>query len=104
VEEHRHRLQERIKEWNDNKCLNRTGSPECTSATRELKRLSAAAAMELESARPWSVEQEELAQRTLSRLKAVSMLTQDETASMAMLHSELLFLDQALGSWSAFSG
>lgn len=104
VEEYRHRLRERIKEWNDNMCLNRTGSLECTAATLGLKRLSAAAAMELESARPWPVEQEELAQRTLSRLKAVSVLTQDETASTSMLHSELLFLNQELESWSAFSG
>jgi hypothetical protein len=104
VEEHRHRLREGIKEWNDNMCLNRTGSLECTAATLKLKRLSTAAAMDLENARPWPVEQEELAQRTLSRLKAVSMLTQNETASTSMLHSELLFLDQALQSWSAFSG
>lgn len=104
VEEHRHRLQEGIKEWNGNMCRNRTGSVECTAVTLGLKRLSAAAAMELESARPWPVKQEELAQRTLSRLKAVSMFTQDETASMARLQSELLYLDQALQSWSAFSG
>lgn len=104
VEEYRHRLRERIKEWKDNMCLNRTGRLECTAATLGLKRLSAAAAMELESARPWPAEQEELAQRTLSRLKAVSVLTQDETASTSMMHSELLFLNQELESWSAFSG
>ncbi|KRE52415.1 hypothetical protein ASG92_25565 [Arthrobacter sp. Soil736] len=85
-------------------CVNATGSLDCTAATLGLQRLSEAAALELENARPWPSGQEELADRTVSRLKAVSMLTKDEQASMSMLHSELTFLDQTLQSWSAFSG
>jgi hypothetical protein len=103
VEEYRHRLQEEIQKWNDSMCV-KARSLDCTTATFGLKRLSEAAALELENARPWPSEQEELADRTLSRLKAVSMLTEDGQASMSMLDSELILLDQTLQSWSAFSG
>lgn len=104
VEEYRHRLQEEIQKWNDGMCVNATGSLDCTTATLALKRLSEAAALELENARPWPSEQEELADRTLSRLTAVARLTKDGQASTSMLDSELKFLDQTLQSWSAFSG
>jgi len=104
VEEYRHRLQEEIQNWTDGMCVDAPGSLDCTAATLGLNRHSGAAALALENARPWPSDQAELADRTLARLKAVSRLTKDETASMSMLDPELLSLDRTLQSWSAFSG
>lgn len=103
LEEYRTKLQMEIRNWKDAACGNASPSPICAEAMLGVQRLSEAAAMELEAARPWPTEQAELAGKTVSRLNAVFLLAKDGSKP-SRLDSELTVLDQTLQSWSTFSG
>ena len=96
---HREPLLEAIRRFKNNLCINDDTGLRCTQSILALQRRSAAAALDLESAKPWPMEVEALANRTLVHLYAVEALT-DGAGTMAQLDTQLTLLREDLKRWS----
>ena len=100
---HREQLLEAIRRFKNNLCINDDTGLRCTQSVLALQRRSAAAALDLESSKPWPIEVEALAQRTLVHLYAVEALT-DGAGTMAQLDTHLTLLREDLKRWSPVLG
>lgn len=100
---HREPLLEAIRRFKNNLCINDDTGLRCTQSVLALQRRSAAAALDLESSKPWPPDVEALAQRTVVHLYAVEALTEG-AGTMAQLDTQLTLLREDLKRWSPVLG
>lgn len=96
---HREALLEAIRRFKNNMCINDDTGLRCTQSVLALQRRSAAAALDMEGAKPWPADIEALANRTLVHLYAVEALTEG-AGTMAQLDTQLTLLREDLKKWS----
>lgn len=99
IRAHREPILEAIARFQNNMCVNDDTGLRCTQSTLALQRRSAAAVLDLEGAKPWPIEVEALANRTLVHLYAVEALTEG-AGTMAQLDTQLVLLREDLKRWA----
>lgn len=97
-------LLEVVQRFQDQGCAYGRAGDSCGVDLIAIGRLADAMQKDLDAAAPWAPEVADLAERTSSRMAAVSVLAGDESHPGSMLDTELTLLSKDLQQWSAYGG